>query len=260
MLWAAVPAALFGAAIAFVLLPIVIVLQVARNGEDTPLRVRLDLAGWLGVLGVTARHRSDGEGWQVGGKLVGRHLGPWFALGRGTTRDPEEVDRSDEAGSEIIESEINESEIVVAPPNASERPELGAAAKPLWERIQHARTSMRPLLGPAWRLVLSCPSAFVVRQLRARGTIGLPDPASTGQIQGVVHALSAVLPGKVALEIESDFVEPGARGELSLHVHVSLGKMLYFVIRFAWVAGSRWLLARFSGWRLNRARAHGGAA
>ena len=248
MFWAAVPAALFGAAIAFVLLPVVVGVAISRDSDAAPLRVRLDVAGWLGVLGLICQQRSDSGGWKIGARLFGRHLGPWFPVGGGTDQSGSDLPAEAETAADTPETGVKETETTTA--------------KPLWQRVQDTLALAQPLLRPAWQLVLACPSAFTVGQLRARGCIGLPDPAATGQIHGIVYALRAVLPGRVDLEIEADFLTPGTCGELSARVHVSFGKMLYFVIRFAWVAGFRWLLARVSMWRSNRARAgaHGGTA
>ena len=122
------------------------------------------------------------------------------------------------------------------------------------DRVRRQTTSLWPLVGPAWRMLRACPGAFSIRRVRASGRVGLSDPAATGQMQGVGYALRAVLPGRIDLDVESDFVHEGARGELVVVVHFRLGKLLFFVVRFALIAGARWLSARLSLWRSDRAR------
>ena len=127
------------------------------------------------------------------------------------------------------------------------------------DRVRRQVTLLWPLLGPAWKMLRACPGAFSIRRVRASGRVGLSDPAATGQMQGVVYALRALLPRRIDVNVESDFVHEGVRGELAVVLHFRLGKLLFFVVRFLLIAGARWLFARLSLWRSDRARAAGAA-
>lgn len=92
------------------------------------------------------------------------------------------------------------------------------------------------MIGAAPHLLRGLLTVFRVEHLRLEGTIGLPDPADTGQLFGLVEALSVVLPGsRVSVSLVPDFFGPtfDARGEASLRVH--LVRAIPPALRFGWV-------------------------
>lgn len=240
MLWAVIPAVI--AAITFFALPLVLAVRVGRRGEDEPLELRLDVGAWLGLLGLIAR-RASGP-WEIGPRLCGRSLGTWYILGGGGD------DGEDSAATGTAPAEGDTTEAPTA-----EGPE--SPGDSLLDRVRRQKTLLWPLLAPAWKMLRACPGAFSIRRVRASGRVGLSDPAATGQMQGAVYALHAFLPGRIDVDVESDFVHEGARGELAVVLHFHLGKLLFFVVRFAMIAGARWLFAWLSLWRSGRARAAG---
>ena len=248
MLWAAIPAAIAGVAFTFFALPIVLVVRVGRAGEDEPLELRLDAGAWLGLLGLIATRSGTGP-WGIGPRLCGRSLGTWYTLGGDEVDTPEARPAPAEQVAPTAPAD-GESES----PGSPEPPGLS-----LLDRVRRQATLLWPLVGPAWKMLRACPGAFSIRRARASGRVGLSDPAATGQMQGVVYALRAVLPRRIDVDVESDFVHEGARGELAVVVHFRLGKLLFFVVRFSLIAGTRWLSARLSLWRSDRARAAGAA-
>lgn len=127
----------------------------------------------------------------------------------------------------------------------------------LLARLQRQARVLRPLLQPLWRLIRFCPSAFDLRRIRVTGRVGLDDPAATGQVQGALQGLQAVCPDRLRVDLVADFVEPGVRGEVEARAHLQVGRLLFYVLRFAVTAGLRWLRARVALWRLDRAAVAG---
>jgi hypothetical protein len=127
----------------------------------------------------------------------------------------------------------------------------------LLARLQRQARLLRPLLHPLWRLIRFCPSAFDLRRIRVAGRVGLDDPAATGQVQGALQGLQAVCPDRLRVDLVADFVEPGVRGEVEARAHLHVGRLLFYVLRFAVTAGLRWLRARVALWRLERAAVAG---
>lgn len=234
MLWAVIPAVI--AAITFFALPLVLAVRVGRRGEDEPLKLRLDVGAWLGLLGLVAK-RASGP-WEIGPRLCGRSLGTWCILGGD--------DGEDSAATGTAEEDTTEATTAEGPESPGDS---------LLDRVRRQKALLWPLLDPAWKMLRACPGAFSIRRVRASGRVGLSDPAATGQMQGAVYALHAFLPGQIDVDVESDFVHEGARGELAVVLHFHLGKLLFFVVRFAMIAGARWLFAWLSLWRSGRARA-----
>lgn len=243
MLWAVALTLLLGSAIAFVLLPIVVAVRIAQDGEDTALDVRVDLAAWWGALGLVARRQTDRQTWELSPRLLGMATGPWFGLGGSTaTSDPAP------AAGDVLE----EPEPTDTPPENSDT--QSRPAPTLWQRLQRDGSLLLSLLRPAWRMVRSFPRAFAFKQVRLSGQVGLADPASTGQVQGLVCALRDVLPRQVDVDLAPDFVTPGLRGQAAARVHMHLSKLLYYLARFTLIAAIHWSRSRILLWRTDRAR------
>ena len=271
MLWAVIPAAIAGIVIAFFLLPVILAIRVTEDGEDTALDLRLDLAAWRGALGAIVLRQAGADRWEARLRLFGRTpRRPCFALGHRTdvahrsssdssaSQDPEK----DTAPTVTQEHDIDdgaEHHIDGAAGHDMDG-DAGRSSPGLWERLQRDGAMVWPLLRPAWRMLRSFPGALVLHRLRVTGRIGLPDPARTGQIQGAVIALRELLPDRVEIDVESDFVEQGARGEGSVCFHLYPGKLLYYILRFVVTAGVLWVSARVSLWRTNRAQTAAGSS
>lgn len=234
MLWAAIPTAIAGIVITFFVLPLVLTVRVGRTGEDESLDLVAGIGAWLGLLGLIARRQASAAAWEIGPRLCGYSLGIWYTLGghKAVGMDPTD---------EPIPATTEQTEPAIPPP--------------LWQRVSQKWSTFRPLVQPAWRLVRSVPGVISIRKIRARGRVGLADPATTGQMQGLLHALQGALPNRVELDVASDFVQQGARGELAVRIHFRLGLLLAFASRFAVTAAWRWALQRFSLWRSTRAGA-----
>ncbi len=244
MLWASVPAVLFGVALTFVLLPVVVSVQAVEDGQDTALDLRFDIAPWWGALGLVLLRQSDTTLWQVRVRLLGHALGPLFALGKTAPRTA----RIGGDGGQTSTADATADE-----PGAVDRAPKGPELT-LPQRLHRDGALIWTMVRPVWRMIASFPRAFSLHHLRVTARVGLSDPAVTGQLQGVVCALRAVLPERFEVDVESDFVDKGTRGEVGVCIHVQLSRLLYYILRTVLINGFHWVSARVSSWRSNRAR------
>ena len=239
MYWAAIPAAMAGLVILFLALPLVLVVRGGRCADDAPLGLECGVSLWLGLVGITCRRPAGRKIWEVGPRLCGWTAGIWYRFGTSHSHQEVPEEAAEARGADETEPET--------PPESAEDKET-----PLLARVRQQASSLRPLVGPAWGLVRSCPKALSIRRLQVTGSIGLQDPATTGWLQGLLHVLYDVMPGPIEVDVESDFVEAGVRGEVVVKLHLHLGKLLFFIVWFALIAGTRWLFTRLSLWRTRR--------
>ena len=96
------------------------------------------------------------------------------------------------------------------------------------------------LLRNAPLLLRGLGSMFRVERLALSGRLGLPDPADTGQLFGVILPLSRICASeRVAIEIEPVFDGPALEGEAEACLRVWPVRALPAAILFAWRAVMR---------------------
>ena len=103
---------------------------------------------------------------------------------------------------------------------------------------------MRLLFEPSLRLLASLPRTIRLKRLRVQGRLGFADPAQTGRVYGYLQAVAAHK-GKVQINVNPDFVRPGAFGRLDLVAHLHLGLLILLLGRFGSQAAYRLLATRF---------------
>ncbi|MCR9150710.1 MAG: DUF2953 domain-containing protein [Rhodobacteraceae bacterium] len=117
-----------------------------------------------------------------------------------------------------------ETGVAPAPP-ATRRHRRGAAGRRLTPRLLHHA----PVLLGGLRAV------FRIERLVLSGRVGLPDPADTGQLFGVILPLSHACPSdRVAIAVEPVFDGPAFEAEAEARLRVQPIRLLPSVVRFGW--------------------------
>ena len=217
-------AILLGLALAALLLPMLIGLQIERQGPAGALDFRLSwglLAGGAGV-----QLRLQGAQWSLHPLLLGQGLPfPRLRLGK------------DQPGDE---------ESAATPTPAPEEPPLAPAKppKPAAGRVGLGKLA-RQLVRPGLHLLRRLAQTIRLHRLRVRGRFGLADPAATGQVFGYLQGARALWPRRLSLQLEPDFVQQGVQGRAQVAIHFYFGKALYLVACFgARLVWRQWTLKR----------------
>jgi len=90
-----------------------------------------------------------------------------------------------------------------------------------------------PDLLPAVARYVRRMSAAIELRLHARAEVGLGDPADTGELFGILSALTAPLPKSIRLDLIPSFVEEGLTGEARGSIRFSPLRLLAETLRFA---------------------------
>jgi len=130
----------------------------------------------------------------------------------------------------------------------SERP--GRAG--VMERLRTARGYVRRFRGPAMRFLRTLRGAFRLRRATGDLVFGTGDPATTGQLAGVVYAIRPLLGARVRVDVSPNFLTRTFEAQGSLAVSVSLARVTYAVARLAVVVGGmlgwQYVRQRWAGW------------
>lgn len=268
-LWTALLIALCGMLLTALLVwvvPALVVLEGEVRGERR--RGTLSAGLLMGLLGI---HVSfDERGLRLRLLLFRR---PSFLLtGRaGQRREEEETPRigrpTPEAQGQTQGSETGRESRVQSPgsgPTTQDSEGLGRAGA--MERLRAARGYVRRFRGPAMRFLRAFLKAFRMRRATGDLVFGTGDPATTGQLVGVVYAVRPLLGERVRVDLSPNFLTRTFEARGSLAVSVSLARVTYAVARLGVVVGGvlGWqyvrqridnLLQRWAGWMGRRRQA-----
>lgn len=116
------------------------------------------------------------------------------------------------------------------------------------ERLRTARGYVRRFRGPAMAFLKTLLKAFRLRRGACDITFGTGDPATTGQLAGVVYAVRPLLGPRVRVDVSPNFLAQTFEAQGSLTLSVSLARITYAVARLAVVVGG------MLGWQYVRQR------
>lgn len=141
---------------------------------------------------------------------------------------------------------------------AAPRPErLGRAG--VMERLRTVRGYVRRFRGPAMRFLRTFRRAFRLRRATSDLVFGTGDPATTGQIAGVVYAVRPLLGPRVRIDMSPNFLARTFEAQGSLAVSVGLARVTYAVARLTVVVGGmlgwQYVRRRWAGWMDRRQQA-----
>ena len=107
------------------------------------------------------------------------------------------------------------------------------------------------------RFLKALRKAFRLRRATCDLVFGTGDPATTGQISGVVYAVQPLLGPRFRIDISPDFLVRTFEVQGSLAVSVSLARITVAVVRLGVTVGGmlgwQYLRRRWAGWRRQRA-------
>jgi len=102
------------------------------------------------------------------------------------------------------------------------------------------------------RFLRTLRGAFRLRRATGDLVFGTGDPATTGQLAGVVYAIRPLLGARVRVDVSPNFLTRTFEAQGSLAVSVSLARVTYAVARLAVVVGGmlgwQYVRQRWAGW------------
>ena len=217
----------------FFVLPVVLSARVTLR-RDSSLYSEIDCGVLAGVLG--ARIQIDGGSTRISPAIFHLIL-PWPKMTKGSTsglriEKPTQVEEAFEAAPSLR-------------PDAADKEKTGVGSKSFQHRMRTLVGRIAQMFSiaakPALRLVRALPGAVRIRNLALSGRFGFEDPAQTGHICGLLWPLSAVLPGRIRVDMRPDFTESSTSGSAKFVVHVHLGYILLLCLKFGLAVGRRWI-------------------
>ena len=92
------------------------------------------------------------------------------------------------------------------------------------------KAERKKLINAVFKLIKSILRSVKPKDFYAKGTIGLSDPAMTGQIVGALWALNGILNKKI--EAEASFEKEIINGEIGIRGRIVPAMMLLYILRF----------------------------
>lgn len=224
---------MLGLALGFLLLPVALRLVATRSLESDDIEIQAQIAPWWGLAGVRVTRREPA--WELVPVVASRPLAPRIRLGGDDDR-PVETPAKPVPAVPSSEPEPADDE------PADDEPDAAPPAEAVRQRLRRQLSLMRAMLSPAARLVCSLPSVLGLRRLEVHGAFGLDNPASTGQLCGLLHAVAPFVPGRLTLCVQPDFRNAGVHGHVDVRMHFYLARFLWIVARFGARAGWVWLV------------------
>ena len=170
-------------------------------------------------------------------------------------RDAERPQRREETTPAIPEVRVEEG------PAGREETQAGSQPEPseerpgragVMERLRTVRGYVRRFRGPAMRFLRTLRGAFRLRRATCDLAFGTGDPATTGQLAGVVYAVRPLLGARVRVDVSPNFLARTFEAQGSLALSVSLARVTYAVARLVVVVGGmlgwQYVRQRCAGW------------
>ena len=137
----------------------------------------------------------------------------------------------------------------------------GPARGGMMARVRTVRAYVRRYRPPVTRFLGALWRAFRLRRVTCDLVFGTGDPATTGQVSGVVYAIRPLLGPRVRIGLSPDFLRRTFEGRASFSVSVSLARVTVAAVRLGVTVGGmlgwQYVRRRWSGWRERRRQAVG---
>ena len=215
------------------LVPLVVEARVSLPPEGGGPGLRIDAGLLGGLLGCRVKRLTSA--WSLRLLVAGFPL-PFInlTLGGGT---PSEAEAESEPSATDAEAAGEEGEPEPDEEKKVESRGLSADIARFWKYAKMG-------LPPGLRLVRALPGVVSFRRVRISGSVGLADPAMTGQIYGILEGIrgsTTKLP--LYIDVTPDFRARPSTGHVDVLVHLHLAYLLAVIARCGLHMAWRWSVA-----------------